>query len=66
MFLRYLGDCIMCLCFDTFPVFVLSFGGSLKENRSTHEPLLNVSLLKICVEGMGVDEGKQLLLLLLP
>lgn len=68
MFVRCLDDCIMCFCFDMLPVFVLPFGASLKEDRSMHEPLRNVSalLLRIGVERVGVDEGKQLLLLVFP
>lgn len=47
VFVRCLGNCIMWLCFDMLPIFILSFDACLKEN--THvikpKPLLNECLL---------------------
>lgn len=47
VFVRCLVNCIVWLCFDMLPIFILSFDACLKEN--THiikpKPLLNERLL---------------------
>lgn len=70
MFLRCLDDCVIWLCFDMLPIFILSFGASLKENTCmphSYAPLPNKSFAQNQHgEGVGVGEGKQLLFLLFP
>lgn len=58
---------LIWLCFDMLPIFILSFGASLKKNTCvphSYAPLPNKSFAQNQRgDGVGVGEGKQLLFL---